>query len=57
MPGKQMTIVLELTRPWLWRPGYFKSRIMYRAWWGWWAVGILRIGFKEFSEESFEWKK
>ena len=51
-----MTIIIEISRPWQWRPGRFTSRIMRRAWWGFLAVGILRIPFAEFATTAYDWR-
>jgi len=50
-----MTIIFEISRPFQPRPGLFKSRHMYRAWWLWFAVGLLRVPFKEFCITEKIW--
>ena len=52
-----MTILIEVGGPVQWRPGLFKSRLMYRVWWLWFAVGILRVPFVEtLDTRRFEWR-
>jgi hypothetical protein len=51
-----MTVFIEVSQPFLAKPGRYTSRIMYRFWWGWFAVGILRIPFREFNENSYRWE-
>ena len=51
-----MTIFLEVSRPFQARPGRYTSRVMYRFWWGWFAIGILRIPFHEFNVTSYTWE-
>jgi len=50
-----MTLVFEISRPFQLTPGKFKSRLMYRYWWLWFAVGFLRVPFKEFCETEQAW--
>ena len=50
-----MTVFLECAGPFQWRPGFYKSRSIYRVWWGWFAVGALRISFHEFATTAFDW--
>lgn len=51
-----MTLIFEVSRPFQFRAGRFKSRVMSRYWWGWFAVAILHIPLHEFSETVFDWK-
>lgn len=51
-----MILIVEVDGPWQWRPGYFKSRIMRRFWWGPIAVAKLRIPYEEFiCRHDYEW--
>lgn len=50
-----MSIVFEIDRIFNRRPGFFKSRLMYRVWWLWFAVAWVRIPFPEFCATEKEW--
>jgi hypothetical protein len=50
-----MVLILECSRPFQWRPGWFRSRLMTRVWWGWFAVGILHIPLHEFAQSEWDW--
>ena len=50
-----MTFILEFDRRFIWRPGVFRSRIMCRAWWGWFAIGIVRIPFEQLAVNAHDW--
>lgn len=52
-----MTIVFEWSRPFLWKPFYFRSRLMYRFGWTFLAVAVLRVPFPEFCETEMEWRQ
>ena len=52
-----MTIIFEVSNPFQKRPGKFKSRLMYRYWWLWFAVAFLRVPFEEFVVVEKEWFK
>ncbi len=55
--GTPVILVLEASRPFQWKPGSFKSRLMYRAWWGWFAIGWVRVSFREFIEAPKDWTR
>lgn len=50
-----MTIIVEWGGPFQPYPGRFTSRIMYRYWWAWLAISVLRIPLKELAEREYEW--
>lgn len=50
------TLVLEFGGPFQIKPGVH-SESMYRFWWLWFAVGALRVPFKEFCETRYFWIK
>lgn len=50
-----MTIIIEIGRPTQWRPGYFRSRLMHRGWWLWFAVSLLRVPYDEWRQADAEW--
>lgn len=50
-----MTVIFEVSGPFQRRPGVFAGRVMYRVWWGWFAIGLLRIPFNEFAATSYDW--
>jgi len=51
-----MTIIIEISRPFLRKPGYFKSRLMKRIWWGWFAIAITKRGLHELGDRTkTEW--
>ncbi len=50
-----MTVIIEVSRPWQWRPGRHRGRQMTRLWWGWWAVGWLHLPFHEFVTTAYDW--
>jgi len=52
-----MTLIFEASGPFQKKPGLYKSRTMYRIWWLWFAVGLLRVSFKEFAVTSYDWSK
>lgn len=51
-----MTLLLECSRPWCWRPGYFRSRIMTRVWWGYVAIAWLHVSLEEYTTTAYEWQ-
>ena len=50
-----MTVFLEASLSPCWRPGYASTRIMFRAWWGPFALGWLRVPFEEWGRQSYDW--
>jgi hypothetical protein len=52
-----VTIIIEVSRPFQARPGRYTSRVMYRFWWLWFAVGVLRVPLKEYSETAYAWQQ
>lgn len=51
-----MTVFLEISAPWQWRPWRFRSRLMARFGWGPIAFGWIRVPFPEFCETDKEWR-
>lgn len=49
------TICFEVSDPFQVKPGYAKSNSMYRVWWGYFAITILRIRFDKFSATKYLW--
>jgi len=52
-----MTLILEISRPWQWRAGRFRSRVVTRVWWGCFALAWLHVSLKEFSETAYDWRQ
>ena len=51
-----MTFFFEVGLPWNWMPGYFRSRVMRRVWWGPFAVAQLLISLDDYADRSrYEW--
>jgi hypothetical protein len=50
-----MVLIFEASRPFQLKPFRFKSRIMTRVGWLWFAVTRLKVSFKEFSEKGYDW--
>lgn len=50
-----MTIFIEISNPPQWKLWRFRSRTMYRFGWAWFAIGILRIPFRQFCETPYDW--
>lgn len=52
-----MTVIVEVCGPFQRRPGYFRSRVMTRVWWGWFAVALLHIPLHEYADRTrYEWR-
>lgn len=51
-----MTLIAEIGRPVQWKPFKFSSETMYRVGWLWFAIGWLRVPFKEFSINAYDWQ-
>lgn len=51
-----MTIIFEFNKPFQWKPGRYRSRIMTRYYFGFVAVAFLHISLLEFSRQSFQWE-
>ena len=51
-----MTIIIEVSRPWQWRPGRFRSRLMTRVWWGFVAIAWLHVSYPEYVAADKEWR-
>lgn len=53
-----MTLIIEVSKPIQWRPGYFKSRIMTRVWWLYVAVALVRVPANELMDTNrFYWDR
>jgi hypothetical protein len=50
-----MTIIIEVSRPMQLKPFRFSSASMFRIGWLWFAIGWLRVPFKEFSTTAYDW--
>lgn len=48
-------IVLE--RPWCWRPGFFRSRVCTRVWWGLLAVKVIHVSEYDYATKEWAWLK
>jgi hypothetical protein len=51
-----MTFFFEISKPFQRRPGYFRSPIMRRAWWLWFAVAWTPLDLKTYKERDTEWR-
>ena len=45
-----MIIVLEISNPPQWKPGYYRSEITRRIWWLWFAVSFHPMRLDELIE-------
>lgn len=52
-----MTVVIECDQRFQARGGIFRSRLMTRWWWGWFAVAVLHVPFEEYGQTAQEWLK
>lgn len=52
-----MTFFLEISRPCQRKPWWFASESMYRCGWMWFAVGLLRVPFRDLCERPWNWKE
>jgi hypothetical protein len=50
-----MTVIFEVSRPYVAKPGHFRSRVVDRWWWLWFAVTVVHVPMKEFAETSYRW--
>lgn len=50
-----MTIFIEISGPLQLKPFYFDSDSMRRYGWLWFAIGYIKVPFKEFCETSHDW--
>lgn len=51
-----MTVFVEISRPFQWRFWRYRSDIMVRFGWGWFAAGWLRVSFREFCATAYDWE-
>ncbi len=52
-----MTLIIEADRGFNAKPGLFRSRIMTRVWWLWFAVALLHIPLDEYADRAkYQWK-
>ncbi len=51
-----MTVIFEVSNPFQFRPWKYRSGLMYRCGWLWFAVCVLRIPFKDFCLTQQEWE-
>jgi len=51
-----MTLIIEISRPFQWKPFKFSNSIMLRFGFGWIAIAWLRVPFREFSETNYTWE-
>lgn len=59
-----MTVILEINRPFQWRPGYFYGTIAHqffrRIWWGWFALAWMPLSLPKYqaavASGQVEWR-
>lgn len=47
---------VEICGPVQWRPGIFRSRVVTRVWWLWFAVARVHVSPKEYAATSWDWR-
>lgn len=56
-----MTLIIDIGRDkgeasaFHWKPGRFRSRVVTRVWWLWFAVGVLHVSHLEYARTSYDW--
>ena len=51
-----MIVVIEIDSEFQLKPGQFKSSLMTRYWWGWFAIAFLHCkSLKEYGERVGDW--
>lgn len=50
-----MTVIFECDSQFV-RPGRFKSTVMTRYYFAWFAVSFLHVDLKTFSETEYKWR-
>ena len=51
-----MTFALTIEGPFQWRPGRYRSRVVSRYWWGWFAFKRIRVSEYEYATTAYEWR-
>lgn len=56
-----MTIIIEIDKPqsWTWNNciGFFKSKIMLRVWFIFFAIAISHLDFRSLISNGYQWYK
>lgn len=52
-----MTISLTIEGPFQKRPGKYKSNIVTRVWWMWFAVKIIHVSEDVYAETAWVWEE
>jgi len=50
-----MILIFEISNPFQLKPGWFKSDIMFRVWWLWFAIAYAPMGLQEFEAIPTKW--
>jgi len=50
-----MTIIFEVSKPFLKRPFYYKGPASYRIGWAYFAIAWLRVPYYEFVTTAYDW--
>ena len=51
-----MTLALVIEGPFAKRPGYFKSRVVTRVWWLWFALKVVHVPEHEYATTAWDWR-
>lgn len=51
-----MTFFLEISTPIQWRPFAYRSAVLVRVGWLWFALGVIRVPFDVFAETAYRWQ-
>lgn len=52
-----MTLFFEADRRFNARPGIHRDKTMIRFWWGYFAVGWIRVPFEKFAQTAYGWDR
>jgi len=52
-----MTLLFEVSKPFQIQPFIYNSPVMFRMGWLWFAIGIIKIPFRQLCESSWKWER
>jgi hypothetical protein len=51
-----MYVALVIERPVQWRPGRYRSSIVSRWWWLWFAIKVVHVDELTYTTTAYDWR-
>lgn len=51
-----MTFALVVERPFARKPGHYRSRVVSRVWWLWFALKVIHVSEHEYATTAWDWR-